>query len=56
MQQLHALGEVTALLESNALDYWLFGGWAVDFHVGRITREHADVDLAVWREHEDRVA
>jgi hypothetical protein len=30
------------------LDYWLFGGWAVDFHAGRVTREHADIDIAVW--------
>jgi GNAT superfamily N-acetyltransferase len=56
VQQLHALGEVTALLESNGIEYWLFGGWAVDFHVGRVTREHDDVDLAVWLEDEKRVA
>jgi GNAT superfamily N-acetyltransferase len=56
VQQLHALGEVTALLDGNNIDYWLFGGWAVDFHVGRVTREHDDVDLAVWLEDEKRVA
>lgn len=56
MQQLHALGEVTALLERDGIDYWLFGGWAVDFHVGRVTREHGDVDLAVWLDDEDRIA
>ena len=56
MQQLHALGEVTALLDGDGIEYWLFGGWAVDFHVGRVTREHDDVDLAVWLEDEKRVA
>jgi GNAT superfamily N-acetyltransferase len=56
VQQLHALGEVTALLDGNGIEYWLFGGWAVDFHVGRVTREHDDVDLAVWLEDEDSVA
>jgi GNAT superfamily N-acetyltransferase len=56
VQQLHALGEVTALLDRNGIEYWLFGGWAVDFHVGRVTRAHDDVDLAVWLEDEKRVA
>jgi len=45
--QLAALAEVVAQLEAEAIDYWLFGGWAVDFHVGQVTREHTDVDLAV---------
>jgi hypothetical protein len=47
-RQLAALGEVVALLERRGVESWLFGGWAVDFHVGRVTRDHADVDLAVW--------
>jgi Aminoglycoside-2''-adenylyltransferase len=34
---------------------WLFGGWAVDFHAGRITRDHADVDVAVWAADLDRI-
>ena len=35
--------------------YWLFGGWAVDFHAGRITRLHDDVDLAVWLDDVPRI-
>jgi hypothetical protein len=46
--QLAALGRVAARLEAASIDYWLFGGWAVDFYVGAITRAHDDVDLAVW--------
>ncbi|MGH3134750.1 MAG: phosphotransferase [Gaiellaceae bacterium] len=49
-QQLSALAEVGTLLDRSGLEYWLFGGWAVDFHVGAVTREHDDVDLAVWLE------
>jgi len=26
------------------------GGWAIDLFVGRSTRPHADVDIAVWRD------
>lgn len=46
--QLAALAELHHLLYSRDVEYWLFGGWAVDFHAGRVTREHADLDLAVW--------
>ena len=47
-RQLRALGDVTASLNAAALEHWLFGGWAGDFHAGRITRPHSDVDLAIW--------
>jgi hypothetical protein len=33
----------------------LFGGWAVDFHIGAITRSHTDLDLAVWVGDVDRI-
>jgi len=46
--QLAALAEVAKLLDRSGLNYWLFGGWAVDFHVGTVTRDHEDIDLAVW--------
>jgi hypothetical protein len=48
VQQLAALADAGSLLDEHGLDYWLFGGWAVDFHVGGVTRRHTDVDLAVW--------
>lgn len=34
----------------------LFGGWAVDFHAGRVTRAHDDLDVAVWARDQDRIA
>ena len=49
-EQLTALAALDAVLDHHALDYWLFGGWAVDFWVGTVTRPHDDVDLAVWRD------
>ena len=48
VRQLTALVDVAALLDRSGFGYWLFGGWGVDFHVGRVTRSHGDVDLAVW--------
>ena len=47
-RQLAALGRVTSRLESEGIAYWLFGGWAVDFYAGSMTRVHDDVDLAIW--------
>jgi hypothetical protein len=36
--QLETIGWLHALFTEHGVDYWLFGGWAVDFHVGRVTR------------------
>jgi hypothetical protein len=47
-QQLSALVQVGELFDRAGYAYWLFGGWAVDFHVGALTRRHDDIDLAVW--------
>jgi hypothetical protein len=55
-EQLTALARLDALLERNRIEYWLFGGWAVDFHAGSVTRPHDDLDLAVWLKDRDRVA
>ena len=48
-RQLSELARIATLLDGQSIAYWLFGGWAVDFYAGRITRPHDDVDLAVWR-------
>lgn len=53
---LEAIESIRVALEREAIDYWLFGGWAVDFHVGRLTRDHADIDIAIWHEDLQRVA
>ena len=40
-------------LDAAGIEYWLFGGWAVDYHAGRVTRFHEDVDFVIWtRDHE----
>jgi Aminoglycoside-2''-adenylyltransferase len=55
-EQLAALASVHELLDRHGIDYWLFGGWAVDFYVGSVTRPHDDVDIAVWLTDHARVA
>jgi dihydrofolate reductase len=55
-RQLAALAAVDALFERAGVAYWLFGGWAVDFHAGSITRPHSDVDIAVSLDDLPRIA
>jgi hypothetical protein len=47
-QQLSALARVGDLLDEAGIAYWLFGGWAVEFYAGSVTRAHDDLDIAVW--------
>ena len=54
--QLSAIAQTHELFTRGGIDYWLFGGWAVDFHAGSITRSHDDIDIAVWLDDHDRIA
>jgi Aminoglycoside-2''-adenylyltransferase len=53
--QLAAIKSLNTALERAGIDGWLFGGWAVDFWVGRITRHHSDVDIAAFRRDEEAI-
>jgi hypothetical protein len=53
--QLEAIAQLVDSLVDEGIDYWLFGGWAVDFHVGKVTRSHADIDVAIWLADADRL-
>jgi hypothetical protein len=55
-QQLSALARVIDLLEEAGIAYWLFGGWAVDFYAGSVTRVHDDLDMAIWLADLPRIA
>jgi hypothetical protein len=55
-EQLDALRHLDRALERLGIDYWLFGGWAVDFHAGAVTREHGDLDIAIWADDHARLA
>ena len=40
-----AIASLSRALDQKAIDYWLFGGWAVEVWVGRVTQGHDDVDV-----------
>ena len=54
-EQLGAISSLSSVLDQHGLDHWLFGGWAVDLWVGRVTRPHDDIDVAAWRRDYDRI-
>ncbi len=41
---------VTDLLRGVDTPWWIAGGWALDLHLGRVTRPHHDIDVLVLRE------
>jgi hypothetical protein len=45
--QLHVIKAVIKVLEAVDVPAWLFGGWGLDARIGRITREHGDIEFWV---------
>jgi hypothetical protein len=52
--QLHVIRKVIAVTGAAGIPAWLFGGWGLDARMGRITREHGDVEFWVERVHAER--
>jgi len=52
--QLRVIRKVVAVLPTDDIPAWLFGGWGLDARIGRITREHGDVEFWVERVHAER--
>jgi Aminoglycoside-2''-adenylyltransferase len=53
-RQLRVIHKVTAVTQAEGFSAWLFGGWGLDARIGRITREHGDVEFWVERIHAGR--
>jgi len=53
-RQLRVIREVIAAMQPAGIPVWLFGGWGLDARIGRITREHGDVEFWVERIHAER--
>jgi hypothetical protein len=49
--QLRVIKAVTKALGTAGISAWLFGGWGLDAWIGRITREHGDIEF--WLERLD---
>jgi hypothetical protein len=42
--------EVSNLFSRIPISWGIAGGWALDMHLGRKTREHSDIDIVIFRE------
>lgn len=49
MADFEATLQVSLMLEEFEPCWWLCGGWAIDLFLGRVTRAHKDVDIAIAR-------
>jgi len=47
--QLRIIKAVVNALDAAGISAWLFGGWGLDARIGRITREHGDIEFWVER-------
>jgi aminoglycoside-2''-adenylyltransferase len=54
--QLRVIRDVIGVCRDAGVPVWLFGGWGLDARIGRITREHGDVEFWVERVHDERSA
>ncbi|MEQ7010935.1 hypothetical protein ABN028_32605 [Actinopolymorpha sp. B17G11] len=52
--QLVSIYAVLEVLRRAAVAAWLFGGWGLDARIGRITREHGDIEFWVERSDGER--
>ncbi len=42
---------VKEIFQDFSFSWWVAGGWALDLHIGKQTREHDDLDIVIFREH-----
>jgi hypothetical protein len=52
--QLRIIRKAVAVMRAAGIPAWLFGGWGLDARIGRITREHGDIEFWVDRIHAER--
>ncbi|GIN86356.1 hypothetical protein J6TS2_27420 [Heyndrickxia sporothermodurans] len=53
--QLKILSEISAISTEIGCEFWLRGGWAIEFLLGRVTRAHDDIDLVTWIQHREQL-
>ncbi|MEV6835103.1 aminoglycoside adenylyltransferase [Streptomyces sp. NPDC051133] len=55
-RQLALVAEVSAAAREHGIPLWLRGGWAMDFFLGEVTRDHGDIDWFAWARDAARLA
>ncbi len=44
-----SIDEVVSIFSGAGVSWWIAGGWALDLFLGRITRDHKDIDVQILR-------
>jgi hypothetical protein len=47
--------QVAEALRGSGFPWWIAGGWALDLFMGRQTRAHNDIEIAIFRGDEDKL-
>ncbi|MFJ9644074.1 nucleotidyltransferase domain-containing protein [Streptomyces sp. NPDC101206] len=47
-RQLRLIGETVGIAKACGVEVRLRGGWAMDFFLGEVTRDHEDIDWFAW--------
>lgn len=47
-RQLRLIAEIVQVAAALRIEVWLRGGWAMDFFLGEVTRDHQDIDWFAW--------
>ncbi|MGW4376181.1 nucleotidyltransferase domain-containing protein [Streptomyces albidoflavus] len=55
-RQLALIEEALRAARRTGAELWLRGGWAMDFTLGRLTRDHGDIDWFTWAGGADALA
>jgi catechol 2,3-dioxygenase-like lactoylglutathione lyase family enzyme len=48
LRQLGLIEDTVAMAHRLGVPIWLRGGWAMDFFIGHVTRDHVDIDWHAW--------
>jgi hypothetical protein len=48
-REVKALLDVAEAMSALRAPFYFSGGWAIDLHLGQVTREHHDVDVLIMR-------
>ncbi|AKN70183.1 aminoglycoside adenylyltransferase [Streptomyces sp. PBH53] len=55
-RQLDLIADVLSAARASGVPLWLRGGWAMDFFLGEVTREHDDIDWFAWAKDAEQLA
>ncbi len=55
-KQITLIGKVFKSFRLAKIDIFLYGGWAIDFLLGQVSRPHVDIDSLVWKKDKEKVS